>query len=182
MELISAQIDKIEDMLAKLDEVIDLARSVPFSGKISVEKDALYSIIDDIRGTVYDMRKGLPSEMNQARRVMHDRDNIVSDARHKAEMMIKAAEAEATRVLDEHDLTAQAKTIAAQIEEDAKEQAAEFKINAANYIIGMFDDIDNLVEKTLQEQVEKAREIENFYNSILAEIHVSRSSIKVERN
>jgi len=181
MDLISAQIDKIDDMLAKLDEVIDLARSVPFSGKISVEKDALYSIIDDIRGTVYDMRKGMPSEMNQARRVMHDRDNIVSDARHRAEMIIKAAEAEADRALNEHDITQQARQLATQIEDDAKKHATNFKVNAAEYIIGIFDDLDDLLEKTLEEHMGKAREVENFYNSILTEIHANRSSIRIDR-
>jgi len=178
MELISSQIDKIEDMLAKLDEVIDLARGVPFSNKVSVEKDALYSVIDDIRGTVYDMRKGLPSEMNQARRVMHDRDNIVSDAKHRAEMTIKAAEEAAEKMINDHDITIQAKTLAAQIEEEAKQKAEEFKVSAANFIIEIFDDLDHLVDKTLQEQIEKAREIESFYDDVLTDIHNSRNSIK----
>ena len=181
MELISSQIDKIEDLLSRMDEVIDLARSVPFSGKISVEKDALYSVIDDIRGTIYDMRKGLPSEMNQARRVMSDRDNIVSEARHKAEMMIKAAESEANRILNEHDLTQQAKLHALKLEETAKEQVADFKLNAAQYVIGIFDDLDDLLEKTLEEHMSKAREVENFYSSVLAEIHDSRNTIRVDR-
>jgi len=97
-------------------------------------------------------------------------------------MMIKAAESEATKILNEHDITAQAKEMALQIEDDARKQAADFKVNAAEYIIGIFDDLDDLLEKTLEEQISKAREVENFYNNILAEIHVSRNSIRVDKN
>jgi len=179
MELINSQIDKIEDLLAKMDEVIDLARSVPFSSKVSVEKEALFSVIDDIRGTVYDMRKGLPSEINQARRVLHDRDSHLQDARSRAEMIIKAAENEAHKILNEHELTKAAKQLANQIEDDSKKIATNFKVQAAEYVIGIFDDMDKLFEDTLNEHLSKAREIENFYNAVLNEIHANRQSIKV---
>ncbi|MDR2166946.1 MAG: hypothetical protein LBE35_03730 [Clostridiales bacterium] len=178
MELINSQIDKIEDLLAKLDEVIDNARSVPFSAKISIEKEALYSVIDDIRGTVYDMRKGLPSEINQARRVLHDRDNHLSDARSKAEMIIKAAESEAHRILNEHDLVVHAKKMAAQIEEEAKANEREYMVHAAEYAVDILDQMDKLMQNTLNEQLKRANDIENFYSGVLADIQDNRSSVK----
>ena len=179
MELIHQQIDRIEDLLSKMDEAIDLARSVPFSNKVSIEKEALYGIIDDIRGNVYDMRKGLPSEINQARRVLVDKDHHIDEARHRAEMMIKAAENEAHRILDEHDLTVHAKHLAAQIVEDAKKEATDFKIQAGEYIINIFNEMEGLFEENLKEHLIKAREVENFYGNVLAEIQANRQSIKI---
>ncbi|MCL2170366.1 MAG: hypothetical protein FWB74_10135 [Defluviitaleaceae bacterium] len=181
MELISTQLEKIEDMLSRLDEIIDVAKNVPFSGKISIEKNAVFDVIDDIRGTIHDMRKGLPSEMNQAKRVMHDRDTIVSEAKHRAEMMIKAAETEVNKLLNEHDITYQAKENAQRIEDEAREHAKESLVSAGNYIIDYFDDASELLEKTLEEHLAKARELENFYNNILTDFQEARSSVRVDR-
>jgi chromosome segregation ATPase len=182
MELINSQIDKIEDLLSKMDEVIDNARSVPFSAKVSIEKDALFSVIDDIRGTVYEMRKGLPSEINQARRVLHDRDSHLSEARKEAERLIKAAESEANKILNEHDLTVQAKQLAAQIEEDARKNSTQSIASAAAYIVDMFDEADEKMQNLLKEQLHKSQDIENFYSSILVDIHDSRASIRAQVN
>ena len=38
MELITSQIEKIEDLLAKMDEIIDTARSAPFSANVKIDR------------------------------------------------------------------------------------------------------------------------------------------------
>ena len=180
MELITSQIDKIEDLLAKMDETIDASRAVPFSAKISIEKEALFSVIDDIRAIVYDMRKGLPSEINQARRVLHDKDAHIGDARTKAEMIIKAAENEARKMLNEHEITLNAKALAAELTTEAKQEVEDFKISAAGYVEGIFNDLDDLLRTTLDDHTRKAREVEDFYNNILAELYHNRLAVKIE--
>jgi len=179
MELVVAQIDKIEDLLAKMDEIIDSARSVPFSAKISIEREALFGVIDEVRAITYDMRKGLPAEINQARRVLLDKDSHLSEARGKAEMIIKAAEAEANKMIDEHEITVQAKLVAAEIKDDANKEANDFKISAAHYVESIFGDLDELLSTTLENQVQRADEMERFYRGVLEELHHNRSAIRV---
>lgn len=180
MEFIYSQIDRIEDLLAKMDEVIDLARSVPFSSKISIEKDALYSVIDDVRAIVYDMRKGLPVEINNARKALSERDKLDSDARSKADMILKAAESEANKMLNEHDITLQAKQEAGQIEETAHREAREFKIAAGQYVKDVLEDLDEMLRKTLEEQLSKSREMEEYYSTVIEELYHNRKSIRIE--
>ena len=179
MELVMAQIDKIEDLLAKMDEVIDSARSVPFSAKISIEREALFSVIDEIRAVAYDVRKGLPAELNQARRVLHDKDSHLSEARGKAEMIIKAAEAEANRMIDQHEITMQAKLIASEIKDEAGKEANDFKISAAQYVDGVFRDLDGMLSATLESHIQKSDEAERFYRNVLEELHHNRNAIRV---
>jgi len=180
MELVMAQIDKIEDLLAKMDEIIDAARSVPFSAKISIEREALFSVIDEVRAVTYDMRKGLPGELNQARRVLHDKDSHLSEARGKAEMIIKAAEAEANKMIDEHEITVQAKLVAAEVKDEANKEANDFKISAAQYVESIFSDLDEVLSTTLESQVQRADELERFYRNILDELQHNRSAIRVD--
>ena len=112
--------------------------------------------------------------------MLHDRDNHLNEARSKAEMIIKAAENEAHRILNEHDITKQAKGLAREIEDAANKETNEFKASAASYVDGIFKDLDDLLRTTLDDHLRKAREVEDFYNSILAELHHNRQSMRVE--
>lgn len=178
MELLTTHIDRIEDLLAKMDEIIDTARSAPFSAKISIEKEALFSVIDEIRAVAYEMRKGLPSELNQARRVLSDKDSHLTEARAKAEMIIKAAEAEANKMIGDHEITMQAKLTASEIMDEARTEASNFKISAAQYVDGIFSDLDDLLKGVLDEHVQKTRGVEEFYRSVLDELYHNRREIR----
>jgi len=179
MELMTVHIDKIEDLLGKMDEMIDSARSAPWSGKISIEKEALFSVIDEIRAVAYDMRKGLPSELNQARRVLSDKDSHLTEARNKAEMIIKAAESEAGKMISEHEITVQAKLVASEIVEEANSETNNFKVSAAQYVDGIFSDLDDLLKGILQDHMQKSKEAEDFYRNILEELYHNRKEIRI---
>jgi len=180
MELISSQIDRIEDTLSEMDGVIDSARAVPFSGKISLEKESLFHLIDDIRGIVHEMRKGLPAEINQARRLLNDKDNQISEARTKAEMMLRAAEDQAAQLVDEHEITVQANQVAAKIKEDAERETHEFKMSAAQYVDSIFGELDDLLQNNFEKQQQKAKEMEDFYKAVLEEVQHNRQSLPTE--
>ncbi|MCL2854905.1 MAG: hypothetical protein FWE21_04730 [Defluviitaleaceae bacterium] len=181
MELISSQIDRIEDLLSEMDGVIDGARAVPFSGKISLEKESLFHLIDDVRGIVHEMRKGLPAEINQARRLLNDKDNQLSEARTKAEMMLRAAEAQAAQMVDEHDLTMQARETSDRILEEAKQEARNFKVSAAQYVDSIFGELDEKLQSALDAQMQKSSDMEKFYNTLLDELHHNRQSIPMDQ-
>jgi len=179
MELMTVHIDKIEDLLGKMDEIIDTARSAPFSSKISIEKEVLFSVIDEIRAVAYDMRKGLPSELNQARRVLSDKDSHLTEARSKAEMIIKAAQAEAGKMISEHEITVQAKLAASEIADEANRETNNFKISAAQYVDGIFSDLDHLLKGILTDHMQKSKEAEDFYRNILDELYQNRREIRI---
>jgi len=179
MELINSQIDKIEDLLSKMDEVIDTARSVPFSAKISIEKEALFSVIDEIRAIAYDMRKGLPHEIQQARRVLGDKDNHISEARSRAEMMMKSAQSEAAKLISENEITIQAKLAASEILENAHREVNDFKLGAAQYVDGIFSDMDEKLRNALESHVQKSRSVEAFYKDVLEELYHNRKEIRM---
>lgn len=180
MELISSQIEKVYDILSEMDEVIDSAKAMPFSGKVSVDKDSLCGIIDEMRGIVLEMRKGLPAEISQARRLLNDKDNQITEARTRAEMMLRAAEEQASQMIDEHEVVINAKQLADKILDDAKKEADDFRLGVSQYAEGILNQLHNLLQENLEAQTAKNEEIERFYINVLEELRDNQQSLPTE--
>ena len=73
------------DYLDMLEDKIESARALPFSNKISIEKESLLDIISE-------MRMNIPNEIRQAQRIIFDHDNILKDAKEQAVRIISEAE------------------------------------------------------------------------------------------
>lgn len=69
---------KVEDLIIELREVIDDAKTLPLSGgKSVIDADHIKEILDDIEET-------LPQEVRQAKAIVADRAQIISDAKKRA--------------------------------------------------------------------------------------------------
>ena len=58
---------EIEDMLASIDEILEQAKSVPFSDKVMVERNEIMEITKEIR-----LR--LPTEIEQSKWVLEEKN------------------------------------------------------------------------------------------------------------
>lgn len=185
MEGVKEQLEKIEDLLAQLDEIIVSAKGI-LPGKIRVDKAEVFGVIDEIRGIVYELTsKGLPAEIHHARRVVNDRDNIVSDAQHRAKMILESAEKEAATILSDHDIVHQAKEAAAKLTKESQDHIAATEKSVSEGIAGMADDLIHTLQATYNAQVKQAREAEEFnskaekfYLELLDDIREYRASIR----
>ncbi|MFQ5574295.1 MAG: ATPase, partial [Terriglobia bacterium] len=97
---IMALIDRLEDFVAT-------ARKVPFGSMVLLSEQKMYEVVDE-------MRSALPEELKQARWIVKERQEMVSEA-----------EKESGRIIE--DAQEKAKDIAAdsEIVKRAEEQAAE---------------------------------------------------------
>ena len=71
---------EIEDMLASIDEILEQAKSVPFSDKVMVERNEIMEITKEIR-----LR--LPTEIEQSKWVLEEKNRILADAQKEAEIV-----------------------------------------------------------------------------------------------
>ena len=76
---------EIEDMLASIDEILEQSKSVPFSDKVMVERSEIMEITKEIR-----LR--LPTEIEQSKWVLEEKNRILADAQKEAEEKIAQAE------------------------------------------------------------------------------------------
>ena len=65
---------KVDDLILDLQNLIDNAKSVPFSsGKVMVNSDEIFDIIAQIQDA-------MPAEVRQAKNIVADRKQILSEA------------------------------------------------------------------------------------------------------
>ena len=78
-----------EDIIGALYDMIQDARSVPLNAdKCMVERDKVLDMLDEIITQ-------LPSELKQSRTIVESRNELISQARHEAEAIIRQAQEEA---------------------------------------------------------------------------------------
>lgn len=142
----------IDDLLELMDETLDDALTVPLTGKRMVDVDKMRDIIDDIR-------LNLPTEIRQARAIVHDRSDIVEGARKEAEAIIKKAEDRARAIVSEQEIVQQSKQRANEIIASAQGHAKELRGSMANYC-------ENILKQTEEQLVKSASEIKNVRASV----------------
>jgi len=87
------------------------------------------------------MRIAIPEEIKQARRVTQDRDRLLAQAQAEADKIIAAGREQATRLLQERELTKSAEAQAQAIIEEAKKEAARIRQEADAYALGVLTDL-----------------------------------------
>ena len=116
------------EILDLMDEMLDKAWNMPMSnGKCVINADRMRELIDDIK-------RNLPQEIKQARLIVQDRTDILSDARKEADQLVKAAEEKARRLVDQNEITKVAKQNAMEMVQNAQAQARSLKKAANEYV------------------------------------------------
>ena len=65
---------RVEDLLEKIEELLDNGQKVAFSSKITVDVDAIRNCVDEIRAN-------MPEEVRQARNIVRDRNKTQFSAK-----------------------------------------------------------------------------------------------------
>lgn len=131
--------ENMDDILERIDDIIDKAPSVPFSGKkVMVDAEEIHDLINEIR-------LNMPQEIKHAKLIVMDRQTIVNDANKEAEHIIKRAEDRAKSIIANDEIVKAAKTRANEIMVHAQKKAKEVQ-NATNEYV---DNVLNQTEEVL---------------------------------
>lgn len=147
---------KVDDLILQLQDVINDAKSMPFSGgKVMVSSDEIYDIIDQIQDA-------MPAEVRQAKNIVADRKQILAEANRESENIIRAAEERKKAMLNQNELVREAQAKAKEIVDDAKQKSAEIR-NAANVYV---DSIIRRTEESISAQLDEIKKTRaNILNS-----------------
>ncbi len=118
--------ESVIQLLEEMEEILDGCRAVPFSNKVSVDKEELYDIISEIR-------MKLPNELKQSKWVIEERNKILIDAQKEADEILKNAEERMARMVDDNEVTKRAYEQAAAIVDSAKKTSKEMRLGAMEY-------------------------------------------------
>ena len=85
--------NNIEELISALYDTIQNARSMPLSpDKCIVERDALLDMLDEISAQ-------LPGELKQSRTIVESRNELINQARHESESIIRQAQEKARQLV-----------------------------------------------------------------------------------
>lgn len=135
----------LETLLENLEEVLEEGMGVPLSGgKRMVDVDAARDIIDDIRAS-------MPSEILQAKAIVHDRASIMAKAKKEAEEMVRTAEERARALLDREEIVKQAQAKAKTIISEANQSAAGTKMAVIKFCDSTLAEAQERLQKSFSE-------------------------------
>lgn len=142
---------RVEDLINELEDMMDSAKVLPLTGgKAVVDIETALDILDEIQDC-------LPSDISQAKGIVAERNQIIAEAKKKAEEIVRAGEEKKKRLVDQSEIVKQAEAQAADIISDAKRKAEDMKQVAGDYV----SDIMKRADETLTEltgEIRKTRQ------------------------
>lgn len=127
----------IEDLIEMLEDVIHEATRVPFGKKSMVDVDKIADIVSD-------MRMVLPMEIQQAQKVVLDKNNIIADAKREAESIIRKAEQRRAELIEESDVMKEARRRATEVISSAQSRSNDLRASTNEYADKMLQRVEEL--------------------------------------
>lgn len=134
-------------LLDKLDGYLSECSRMPLVGKLLVDEDEVFSIIDDLRAA-------LPQELEQAKWLLKERERILQEARKESEDIVKDAQGQIASLASESVIAKEARAQADELMDRAREVASEINTGAREYA----DEIMERVEECLADLLARVRE------------------------
>lgn len=133
---------KLDDLIQEMQGMVNNAKAVPFAGdKAMLSRGDLLDILDEIEDA-------MPSEIRQAKNIVADRNQILTQAKKESEEVIKKAEERRKALINQSEIVRQAQAQAQEILNDAKIKATGVRKAANQYV----DDVMKKTEEALATQ------------------------------
>jgi vacuolar-type H+-ATPase subunit H len=147
----SAQSTDILQLIDRLEEIVAHGSRVPWGGKILIDEDELLTIVDQLR-------MSMPQEIKQARRIVQDRQKIITDAQAEADKILSVAKERAEYLMNEQGLINESKARSEEILRQAKEHSRQSMSEVDNYALQMLTQLERVLEENLT-QIQQAKEV-----------------------
>lgn len=133
---------EIDMLIKELEDLVYEAKRKTFSDDITINRQTILAIIQDIKNT-------LPDELKDAEYILKSRDQIVAEAENKANRIIDDAHNKANKILDESEIIRQAEKEAKAIVADAKRYMEKLEFETRRSLVDTIGDCENTLGDTL---------------------------------
>ena len=137
-----------EDIIGALYDMVQDARSVPLAAdKCILERDRVLDMLDEIIAQ-------LPGELKQSRTIVESRNELISQARREAEMIMRQAQEQAKQMITKEAIYIEAKRRAEELVVQTQERIAALKKASNDYM----DEALRQTEEVIAESLANVRE------------------------
>jgi len=137
---------RVLTLLDELELLVDEAKSALMSSsqRVILDRAQVLNLIEEIRFN-------LPDVIRQAEQVVSTRQRIVAEAETEGKAIVKKAEEQAARLVEEHEITTQAFAAAEEMLQDAQNNAREVRVGAIEYADEVLRELETVVTAKLQD-------------------------------
>jgi hypothetical protein len=158
-------------LIDRLENLVTNSKRMPLVNQVIVKEADLLNIIDQLRTSI-------PMEIKQARRIMQEKERILSQAKSDANIILNQARAETERALTSEGLLQVAQEREQEIIYQANEQAQMIVRRAERHTEQMQIEADNYAAETLRNLKEHLRQVEaTIEHVVMNEIERTVTSI-----
>ena len=148
----------IDELVNMLYDMVSDAWGLPFGAeKCLIEREKVLDLIEEIRAN-------LPKDLEQARAIVENRNEILSQAKKDAEAIKSAAEERARHMVAEDEIVLTSRQKANEIMATAEARAKELRRAANDYAEDTLRRLESVIEQALGE----TRESRKQFRSALA--------------
>ncbi|MEI6375386.1 MAG: hypothetical protein WCP26_16520 [Actinomycetes bacterium] len=132
----------VHERLDELGDMITQARSMPMSASCIVNRSEVLDIIEDIRAS-------LPQEIQEADRLLDDREQVLADADTEAERILELARADAAQLITQEWVYAAAIREAELVRREAEDDSNRMRQEIDDYVDAKLAGFEIALNKTL---------------------------------
>ena len=133
----------IEAVLDELVAIVEHAKSMPLSSSAIIARDEVLNLLDLARSA-------LPSELQRARHVILDREEIRSSAEREAAEVLDQARAQAAYMVQRTVIVRQARHHAERLVEDAEADGRKIRHEADDYVDRKLAAFEIVLDRTMR--------------------------------
>ena len=138
----------IEDIIGALYDLVQDARSMPLAAdKCIIERDKVLDMLDEIIAQ-------LPSELKQSRTIVESRNELISQARREAEVIIRQAQEQAKQMVTKEAIYIEAKRRSEELVQQTQNRIDELKKASNEYM----DDALRRTEEVISQSLNNVRD------------------------
>lgn len=140
----------IENRLNEIDEILDSAWHLPFTGGRAIIN------VGEIKKIISDIRLNLPTEIERAKNIVSERIKIIDDAKLEADNIRKISTKKLKSMVEEHEIVKNAKSYANDIVNNAKVNSKKVMEGTNQYVYNMVCNVEEVLTENLS-SVQKAK-------------------------
>lgn len=130
----------IQHLVDRLEDLVDEGRHMPMSKYTLIDEERALELIDQ-------MRISIPEEIEKAARILAQRDRILSQAHEEAARILQNSREKGEKLIENEVGVQAARSHAANIIEQAKQDAEFITQEADDYALRVFSSLKSRLEK-----------------------------------
>lgn len=131
-------------LVDRLEELINSSRSIPFTHNVIIDEDRILDLIDQ-------MRVAIPEEVKKSQQVLAQKDRVIAQAKEEADRTVNIAKEKSEKLSDRDNIVQDAKKKANQIEAEADARAKKAQAEADEYVAETLTNLEIALERVLNQ-------------------------------